>query len=139
MQNSLRITFRHMEPSAALASRIRELTARLETFSPKIVGCHVLVNGPDGHKSQGGCFDIRMEITVPGREIAVRRARAHHPSHQDAYVALRDTYRAARRKLQDYERERRLDVKSRQGSGLRKLRTWTQAGTYFPQDQTWRH
>jgi uncharacterized linocin/CFP29 family protein len=116
MQNPLRISFRHMKSSVALESRVRKLAARLETFSPQIVACHIVIDGPDGPQSQGGCFDVRMDISVPGREIAVHRARPHHLSHQDPYVALRDAYRAARRKLQDYERERRLDVKSHERS-----------------------
>src|SRR5215831_7648130 len=107
MQAPLQITFRHMPPSAALESRIRTLAARLENFCSRIVHCRVTVDVPAGHQSQGGCFDVRMDITVPGREIAVRRARPHEPAREDVYVALRCIYRAARRQLQDYERGRR--------------------------------
>jgi cold shock CspA family protein/ribosome-associated translation inhibitor RaiA len=112
VQIPLQVTFRHMEPSPALESRVRELTARLEKFSAQIVHCHVVIEAPHQHQQQGGLFDVRIDITVPGKEITIQRTRPIDPSRQDAYVALRDAFKAARRKLQDYERERRLDVKA---------------------------
>ena len=112
MQVPLQITFRHMDASPALESRIRALVARFEKFSRQIVHCHVVIEAPQGHQLQNKRFDVRIDITVPGREITVRRARPDDPSHQDVYVALRDVFRAARRRLQDYERERRQDIKT---------------------------
>ena len=112
MRLPLQITFRHMAPSPALETRIRELAERLEKFSDQIALCHVVVEGPHGHMHQGERFVVTMDITVPGKEITVRRARPNDPSHEDAYVALRDVFRAARRRLQDYERRRRRDVKT---------------------------
>jgi hypothetical protein len=43
MKLPLEIAFRGIEPSPAVESRIRELTARLETFTPHIIHCHVAV------------------------------------------------------------------------------------------------
>ncbi|MGC2459566.1 MAG: HPF/RaiA family ribosome-associated protein [Steroidobacteraceae bacterium] len=112
MKLPLQITFRHMQPSAALETRIRELVSRLDKFSGQIMRCRVVVEAPHHHSHQGALFDIRLDITVPNDEIAIRRAHPVDHSHEDAYVALRDAFRAARRKLEDYERRRRLDVKS---------------------------
>jgi len=112
MKLPIEITFSHMEPSAALESRIRELASRLEKFSAQIMRCHIVVEAPGHHSHQGGLFDFRIDITVPGEEIAIRRAHPRAHSHEDPYVALRDAFRAARRKLEDYERKRRLDVKT---------------------------
>ena len=107
MQLPLQVTFRHMDRSPALEGRIRELATRLENFSDQIMHCHVIVEAPHKHQHQGGLFEVRMDITVPDSQIAIRRSHAIHHSHEDVYVALRDTFRAARRKLEDYERERR--------------------------------
>jgi len=107
----LQITFHHMEPSAALEARIRELVARLERFSAHIMRCHVIVEAAHQHNQQGALFDIRIDIIVPNDEFAIRRAHPDNHSPEDPYVALRDAFRAARRKLEDYERKRRLDVK----------------------------
>lgn len=112
MQIPLQITFRHMDPSPVLENRIRELAKRLEKFSTQIMHCRVLIEAPHQHQHQGQVFDVRVDLTVPGSEIAIRRARPADPSHADPYVALRDTFRAVRRKLQDYEREHRHDIKT---------------------------
>lgn len=107
----LQITFRHMEPSPALDARIRELAARLDKFSDSIVRCHVIVEPLDHHQHQGALYSFRIDITVPDKEIAIRRAHPADHAHEDPYVALRDAFKAARRRLQDYERRRRGDVK----------------------------
>jgi ribosome-associated translation inhibitor RaiA len=112
MQVPVQITVRNMAASPALCARIRALAARLGKFSSQIIHCRVVVARPPAHHSHGGRFDVRMDIAVPDREISVRRARHAHPSHDDPYVALRDIFLAARRRLQEYERERRLDVKA---------------------------
>jgi hypothetical protein len=85
---------------------VRELAARLEHFSAQIVSCHVVVEAPAGHHRHGEHFDVRLEILVPGRQIVIRRTHRESPEHEDPYLALRDAFRAAKRKLQAYERER---------------------------------
>jgi len=114
MQIPLEITFRHELASPALEARIRKLAARLERFSQHIVRCEVVVDRAQRHQ-QGNAFDVRIEITAPAAHISIQRASPHDPSHQDPYVALRDAFAAARRKLQDYERQLRGDVKKHHG------------------------
>lgn len=113
MQLPLQVTFRHMEPSPALERRVRELATRLDKFSEQIMRCHVIIEAPHKHQHQGGLFQVRMDITVPESEIAIGRSNPIQHSHEDVYVALRDAFRAARRKLEDYERERRSPRRGR--------------------------
>ena len=111
----LQITFRHMDPSPALEARIRELAARFDKFSEHIMRCHVIVQPVSHHAHQGALYDFRIDITLPDEEIGIRRAHPADHAHESPYVALRDAFRAARRKLEDYERRRRLDVKKHIG------------------------
>jgi cold shock CspA family protein/ribosome-associated translation inhibitor RaiA len=115
MRLPLQITFRHMEPSPALEARIRELAERLDKFSDAIMQCHVVVQAPHKHHHQGGLFEVRIDLTLPDEEIAIRRTHPVHHSHEDPYIALRDAFRAARRKIEDHERERRGQVKTHVG------------------------
>ena len=112
MQLPLQITFRGMEPSEAMDLRIRKLAQRLERFSAHVVRCHVIIDAPHQHGHQGHLYAVHIQINVPGDTISVNREHREHHSHEDVYVALRDAFRAARRQLEDYEREHRLDVKS---------------------------
>lgn len=123
MNLPLEITFRHMEASPALEGRIRTLAARLERFSSHIMRCRITVEAPHQHHEQGNLFDVRIDITAPNAQFSIQRASPGHASHEDAYVALRDAFRAARRKLQDYEREQRGEVKHHAGLPQRSAET----------------
>jgi ribosome-associated translation inhibitor RaiA len=107
----LQITFRQMQPSHALEARIRALVTRLARFSDHVQRCHVIIEPLPGHSQQGALYEFRIAMKLPDQEIAIYQPRPADHSHEDPYVALRDAFRAARRKLQDYERKKRGDVK----------------------------
>jgi cold shock CspA family protein/ribosome-associated translation inhibitor RaiA len=121
MRLPLQITFRHRDPSPALEARIRELVSRLERVSSHIMRCHVIVEPLDGHHNQGALYDFHIDITLPDAELAIRRAHPTDQAHEDAYVALRDAFRAARRRLADYERKRRREVKTHNGAAYGRI------------------
>jgi ribosomal subunit interface protein len=102
MQTPLRLTFRHLDSSQAIEARVRDLTARLERFHDRIIGCRVVIEAPPGHSGKGGPFAVKVEVTVPGGAINANSAHAPHPEHADVYVALRDAFDAVTRQLQDY-------------------------------------
>ena len=105
------ITWRGVQPSAALENRIRELAQRLERFSTQIVHCRVVVELPHRHSLQGRIYEVRIQITTPGTQLTAQREHREQHSHEDPYVAVRDAFRAVQRQLEGYERERRGDVK----------------------------
>lgn len=107
MQIPLQITIRDMPTSAALEDHIREKAAKLEQFYPPLMGCRVVVELPHKHKHQGKLFNVRIDLTVPGSEIVINRDQS-----EDIYVALRDAFDAAKRKLEDYGRRQRGSVKT---------------------------
>lgn len=53
MQTPLRVTFRHLEPSAAVESRIREHVDKLERFFGRMIRCRVVVEAPAAHQRKG--------------------------------------------------------------------------------------
>lgn len=111
MHLPLQITFRQMEPSPAVEARVRELAQRLDGFSSRIMSCHVIIEAPHHHQRQGKLYEVHVELTVPGSEIVASRQHGERHSHEDVYVALRDAFQAVRRQLENYEQERRHDVK----------------------------
>ena len=136
----VQITFRNMKPSDAVAARIRKEAAKLDKYYARITSCRVVVEVPHRHHHWGEQFHIRIELGVPGGEVAVRHAPSLHammqrsetsewhrhfeagPQHKDIYVAIRDSFKAARRCLQDHVRRMRGDVKSHQLRSLRPAR-----------------
>jgi len=99
-----------MTPSPALEAAIRERSEKLEKFCADMIGCHVIVETPHKHHHKGNLYDIRIVVTVPGQEIAVRHTPDAQHSHEDAFVAVRDAFDSMRRQLEDYVRLRRGKV-----------------------------
>lgn len=95
MRLPLQVSYDGIARSPALDDLIAERTAKLEHFHPTLVGCRVTVTQPGRHQSQGRLINVRIDLTVPEREIAVTRA-----EHEDAFVAVREAFDTARRLLQ---------------------------------------
>lgn len=112
MNKPVEITFRDMPRSEAVEAKIREKVARLEEFYEHILACHVVIESPHSHHHQGNLFHVGIDLTVPDGEIIVNRDPREHHVHEDAYVAIRDAFKAARRKLQDFARKQRGDIKA---------------------------
>jgi ribosome-associated translation inhibitor RaiA len=108
----LHITFRDLAPSPAIAARVTEKALELERFYGRITSCHVLVEAHHRHHRKGRLYHIRVEIVVPGGEVIASRERQMHQAHQDVYVAIRDAFDAAVRRLEDHVRRWRGDVKA---------------------------
>ena len=112
MQKPLEIHFHQMDSSPAIEARIREKAADLERFSDRITSCRVTVEKEHRQHHTGNLFRVRLDIGVPGREIPVTRTGPKDHAHEDVYVAIRDAFNAAVRRLEDHARERRGKVKA---------------------------
>ena len=112
MKQPLQINFRDIPPSDAVEDRVREKAVSLDKFYDQIMACSVMIEAPHGHHHKGNLYHVRIDLTVPNGEIVVNRDPKENHAHEDVYVAIRDAFDAARRKLQDYARKQRGDVKS---------------------------
>src|SRR5262245_38162021 len=92
----IEITFKDLAKSEALEARIHECIAKLERVFDRIVRCEVLIETPHRHHHTGRPFHVRVHLGVPGDDII-----ASHDD-EDAYVAVRDAFIAAKRQLEDY-------------------------------------
>jgi ribosomal subunit interface protein len=103
----MEIQFRGMDPSPAMEAVIREKLAKLDQYHPNIGGCRVVIEKPHHHKHQGEHFVVTLDVSVPGNDIV-----ANHCHNEDAHVAFRDAYQAAKRQLEAHSRKLRGDVKA---------------------------
>lgn len=111
MKLTPQITYRDVEPSPALDRSIRASVQRLDRYHPDIMACRVAVEAPHRHQRKGRHYRVRIDLSVPGKELVVGHHPQQNPAHEDLSVALRDAFRAARRELQDHARTRRGEVK----------------------------
>lgn len=111
MRLPLRITFKGMDRSEAVEAAVKERAEKLDRFCDDIMGCRVVVEAAHRRHHQGKLYDVRIDITMPKEEIVVNREPGLDHAHEDVYVAVRDAFDAARRRLEDYVRRRRRNVK----------------------------
>ena len=127
----LQITFRNMESSEAVKGWIREEANKLDEFHGKITSCRVVVELPNRRRKAGNLYHVRVDLTVPGGEVVVKRQANFRvlpgrvepkpmkrlevkAPHKDLRQAINDAFGAMQRRLQDFSRRRRGEVKSHQ-------------------------
>lgn len=126
----IQITFRNIEPSAAVEGWVREEAAKLDEFYNHVMGCRVVVELPSRHRKWGGLYHVRVDLTVPGGELVVKRQPSLHSAiqqvhgeklvkhlevkspHKELRQAIDDAFQSMGRRLQDYARRQRGDVKT---------------------------
>jgi ribosome-associated translation inhibitor RaiA len=124
----LQVTFRNMKPSRIVEQWVREEAEKLESFYDRIIICRVAVEAP--HKHHGSLFHVRIDLTLPGSELMIKReshlndrvrARSAKETgnqleaeapYAHIRVAINDAFKAAGRRVQDYARRQRGDVKT---------------------------
>lgn len=116
MDFPLDISFRNMDPSEAVEARVREKAAKLGRLYNRIVGCTVVIEAPHRHHHKGKIYSVHIDISVPGKDLVVDRAKPQDHSHEDVYLAVRDAFNAAERRLEDHARRMRGDVKTHPGA-----------------------
>ncbi len=121
MEVPLHIVFRNMDRSEAVEARIHEKVARLERFFERVVSCSVTVEASHRRHHKGNLYSCKIDIKVPNKEIVINRTGPNDHAHEDVYVAVRDAFRAAQRKLEDYARTLRGEIKAHEEPPLGRI------------------
>ena len=113
MDHPLELSFRNMDSSDAVETRVREKVEKLEQYFGRINSCRVVVEAPHRRHTKGKIYHVRIEIGVPGRApLVVSRDPGQRHDHEDVYVAIRDAFNAAKRMLEDHSRKSAGKVKA---------------------------
>ena len=106
MKVPLQITARNFELTEAIEDLIYEKAEKLDLCYDQIMRCSVLVEAPHRRHRKGILYNVRIDITMPGKEFVVTRE-----AHEDLYVAIGNAFRVACRQLENYTERLRGDVK----------------------------
>jgi ribosomal subunit interface protein len=104
MQIAPQVSFQGIPVSDAVERACWEECEKLERFYDRITSCRVVITEPHQRHRKGNLYSVRIDLTVPGREIVVSREQAEHRTAQDVHLALREAFAEARRQLQDHVR-----------------------------------
>jgi len=107
MQIPLQVTFKGMDRSEAVEAKVRERAGKLERFAERITSCRVVVERATHRHHKGDVYHVRVDVTLPGHEIAATRDPERADTHEDVYAAVRDAFDAARRQIEEALRRRR--------------------------------
>ena len=106
MQIPLQITARDITITPSIEQRVRDKVKKLENFYNRILGCRILIESPHRSNHKGNLYNVRIRLTIPGGELIVKR----EPS-ENLYIAMRDTFEAARRQLLSHSGRQRSNIK----------------------------
>src|SRR5512135_2016511 len=90
----IQLTFHQMDRSEALEQAIRERAEKLGKFHPGITNLHVAVTLETRHSNKGRLFNVKLDVHVKGGSFAITQQ-----GDEDAFVAARDAFDAAKRLL----------------------------------------
>lgn len=111
MRIPLQVTFHGLDHSDAVEQRIREKAAKLDKLGADIMACRVVLephhrNTSNLHR-KGEPYHVRIDVTLRGAELVVKRDPQDSHINEDIGVALREAFDAMERKIRDHvERQR---------------------------------
>jgi cold shock CspA family protein len=115
MDTPVEIVFHNMPPSPAVEAEIRDWIEKLERMHNRLIGCRVTVEQLYRQQRTGNVYDVRIELSVPGGDVVIsreaNRARERYADPGDVTMALRGALRTAERRLVEFKRKQRGDVK----------------------------
>jgi cold shock CspA family protein/ribosome-associated translation inhibitor RaiA len=114
MQVPPEIAFRNVEPTRLLKDAVAAGIESLEEVYERIISCRVMVEETNPGRRSGRLNHVRVDITVPGGEVVVNRNPPKDPEGQDLFLAVDQAFDVARRRLREYARKQRGDVKVRE-------------------------
>jgi ribosomal subunit interface protein len=110
MEHPVQVTFRDIESADVLRQEIEDRAHKLERYFDRIESCRVMVESTRRHH-RGNLYHVRVHLVVPGEEIVVSRDPAEHAQHEDLHLAINDAFKETARRVEDYVRRRRGQVK----------------------------
>jgi cold shock CspA family protein len=132
MRLPLQIAFHNMPHDADIEAAIRANTVWLNNHCDRIMSCRVVVDRPHLHHKEGNLYQIRIDLKVPGRELAVKREPSQRADYKDLDVMIRDAFDEMRRQLEDHSRRQRGEVKTHQSlPHARVVRVFPETGYGF--------
>jgi len=109
-KTQLELSFTGLRPSRAVQTLIRSQLRRLERLSTGMTSCHVWIDTIHRSEAKGTSkvvsFDVRVEVRLPGTEIAITR-KPGRTIHKNLSSAVRDSFSAMERRLKAYVSRRR--------------------------------
>lgn len=107
MKLPLEISARDVRLNGEIEELIKEKATKLDKLYPQIIGCRVKVDMPHRSQRSGMTYNVRIDITVPGGELVIKRE-----PDEDLHVAIVNSFETAQRRIKEYSNKQRGEVKT---------------------------
>ncbi len=112
METQAELDFQGIESNAAIQDEVTEQIRQLEQRFGHIVSCRVVVKGPSQHHRNGGLHQVNIHLGLPdGKLVTVDHVPQDDERFADVRYALNNSFKRARRQLQEQVDRLRRDVK----------------------------
>jgi ribosomal subunit interface protein len=108
----LKIDYKNYEEHPDLQPLVEEQVEKLEKYFNRMTSCHVVISKPHHHHQNGHSYHVHLDVHVPGNVIAINREPEKNERHEEIEPAIRDAFKIAKRKLQEYSDRLRNEVKN---------------------------
>ncbi len=102
----LELAARNVVLGAAAEAEIRSRAFKLSTVYDRITSCRVVVEMPHRHRERRAAYVVCVDLTVPGGELVIKRK-----PREILLTAIQDAFDAAERRLREFVRRKRGNVK----------------------------
>jgi ribosome-associated translation inhibitor RaiA len=106
MKLPLQISWKNIARSEAITNIVKDKAEKLDRLCPDIMSCRVTIAMPHKSHHKGNHFHITIDVSLPGKEVAVSREGQDEIENADFYHVLRVAFDAAYRQVEDYNRIR---------------------------------
>ena len=101
----LEVAYRGIAGTAAVEARAQRAAAALRKVAPDLMRAHMTIGRADGRHRTGTVYDVRLELALPGRRIAVSRTPPRHKQDETLLSAIDDVCAKAKRALVEKRRK----------------------------------
>ena len=103
----LKIRYHGLDQPDATDAKLHARAEKPDRLLARITACDVVVECTNHRHHKGRIYRVGIDLVVPGAELVVSRAPDEKHEHEDVYVAIRDSFDAAERLLQNHARRKR--------------------------------
>lgn len=111
MPTSVEVSFRGLAADPEIEALIRRKIDWLDHFARRMTSCRVVVEQSHRRHREGNLYRVRIDATLPGREVLVERDPDQDHGHESLRVAISDAFAAAQRQIEESETVRHGRVK----------------------------
>lgn len=110
MITDTKVIFRGIDHSDAVEEAVHKRLEKLERYSEDIQSLRVTLETPHNNHKKGKVYHVGVEAIIPNHDIVVNHEQHDKHSHEDIYIAIRDSFNSLERRLKSvYKKQRRVD------------------------------